>query len=179
MRVPIQIVECATSRPVEAELFDEVTVEHFLETQKEWRPVVLACSQTVGPERCTGPDCSPPLPLGLEFQGRGTASSRLFIFWDHVQRKAPGLDEARSNRPGRTASFPKRETGRLRGLLGDGSLEHQGADAGSWKRSAICCCRNETNRSCRAKEHRRRIPTKLPSPCINPCVPRDAGPYCW
>jgi hypothetical protein len=45
VRVPVQIVECATSRPVEAELFDEVTVEHFLETQKEWRPVVLAAAK--------------------------------------------------------------------------------------------------------------------------------------
>ena len=41
MRAPIQIVDCATKEPVDAELFDEVTVEHFLETQREWRPLVV------------------------------------------------------------------------------------------------------------------------------------------
>lgn len=41
MRTPIQIVDWATREPVEAELFDEVTIEHFLETQKEWRPLVV------------------------------------------------------------------------------------------------------------------------------------------
>jgi len=41
VRTPIQIVDWATREPVEAELFDEVTVEHFLETQREWRPVVV------------------------------------------------------------------------------------------------------------------------------------------
>lgn len=45
MRVPVQIVECDTKRLVEAELFDEVTVAHFLETQNEWRPVVLAAAK--------------------------------------------------------------------------------------------------------------------------------------
>jgi len=39
VRAPIQIVDWATREPVEAELFDEVTIEHFLETQNAWRPV--------------------------------------------------------------------------------------------------------------------------------------------
>ena len=41
MRAPIQIVDCATKELVAAELFDEVTLEHFLETQREWRPLVV------------------------------------------------------------------------------------------------------------------------------------------
>ncbi len=41
MRAPIQIVDCATKKLVDAELFDEVTIEHFLETQSEWRPLVV------------------------------------------------------------------------------------------------------------------------------------------
>lgn len=31
----------ATGEPVEGELFDEVTVEHFLEAQRDWRPIVV------------------------------------------------------------------------------------------------------------------------------------------
>lgn len=45
MRIPIKIVECATRTLVAAELFDEVTLEHFLETQNEWRPVILAAAK--------------------------------------------------------------------------------------------------------------------------------------
>jgi hypothetical protein len=45
VRASIQIVDWATRELVEAELFDEVTVEHFLETQKDWRPVVLEAAK--------------------------------------------------------------------------------------------------------------------------------------
>ncbi|MDP8989893.1 MAG: GNAT family N-acetyltransferase [Acidobacteriota bacterium] len=45
MRIPVQIADCGTGELAEAELFDEVTVEHFLETQREWRPVVLAAAK--------------------------------------------------------------------------------------------------------------------------------------
>ena len=41
MRSAIEIVDCASGEPVQAERFDGVTVEHFLETHNEWRPVVL------------------------------------------------------------------------------------------------------------------------------------------
>jgi hypothetical protein len=37
----IQIIDNATDKPVDAEIFDEVTIEHFIETQQEWRPLVL------------------------------------------------------------------------------------------------------------------------------------------
>jgi hypothetical protein len=40
VRETIQLVDLARKELVEAELFDEVTLEHFLETQNEWRPVV-------------------------------------------------------------------------------------------------------------------------------------------
>lgn len=45
MRIPVQLLDSATGEPVEAELFDEVTVEHFLETQREWRPVVIEAAK--------------------------------------------------------------------------------------------------------------------------------------
>ena len=45
MRTPIQIVEWGTRELVDAELFDEVTVEHFLETQTAWRPVVVEAAK--------------------------------------------------------------------------------------------------------------------------------------
>jgi hypothetical protein len=54
VRVPIHIVEYATRELVEAELFDEVTVEHFLETQKEWRPVVLASAKQLAKSGAPG-----------------------------------------------------------------------------------------------------------------------------
>jgi hypothetical protein len=41
VRVPVQIIRSDTKEPVDAELFDEVTLEHFLETQQAWRPLVI------------------------------------------------------------------------------------------------------------------------------------------
>lgn len=41
MRVATEIIDHATGEPVQAELFDEVTIEHFLETKALWRPLVL------------------------------------------------------------------------------------------------------------------------------------------
>jgi hypothetical protein len=54
VKVPIQLVECATRELVDAELFDEVTVEHFLETQSEWRPVVLAAAKQLAQRGAPG-----------------------------------------------------------------------------------------------------------------------------
>jgi len=45
VRTLVEIIDNRTGGPVEAELFDEVTVEHFLETQQEWRPVVLKAAR--------------------------------------------------------------------------------------------------------------------------------------
>lgn len=58
MRTPIQIVECENRELVEAELFDEVTVGHFLESQIEWRPIVLAATELLA--RSTAPGQAVP-----------------------------------------------------------------------------------------------------------------------
>ena len=45
MRARVAIIDNITREPVEAELFDEVTLDHFLETQQEWRPIVLKAAR--------------------------------------------------------------------------------------------------------------------------------------
>src|SRR5438552_2165502 len=45
MKVPVEVIEQRTGEPVAATLFDEVTVEHFLEAQTEWRPLVLLATR--------------------------------------------------------------------------------------------------------------------------------------
>ena len=45
MRVPVELFDYETKESVEGELFDEVTIEHFLETQREWRPVVVEAAR--------------------------------------------------------------------------------------------------------------------------------------
>jgi hypothetical protein len=45
VRTRVAIIDNNTGKPVEAEVFDEVTVEHFLETQQEWRPIVLRAAR--------------------------------------------------------------------------------------------------------------------------------------
>ncbi len=47
MRVPVELFDYATKVPVEGELFDEVTVEHFLETQRDWRPAVIEAAKAM------------------------------------------------------------------------------------------------------------------------------------
>lgn len=47
MRVPVQLLDHRTREPVVAELFDEVTIEHFLETQREWRPMVIEATKVM------------------------------------------------------------------------------------------------------------------------------------
>lgn len=58
MRTLIQIVECGNTVLVDAELFDEVTVDHFLESQKEWRPIVIAATKLLA--RSTAPGQAAP-----------------------------------------------------------------------------------------------------------------------
>jgi hypothetical protein len=41
----IEIIDNRSGSPVAAELFDEVTVEHFIETQQEWRPIILRAAR--------------------------------------------------------------------------------------------------------------------------------------
>ena len=45
MKTRIHIIDNATGQPVEAEIFDEVTIEHFIETQQIWRPIVLKAAR--------------------------------------------------------------------------------------------------------------------------------------
>jgi hypothetical protein len=45
VRVPVELLDNATGEFVEAELFDKITVEHFLETKRSWRPLVLQARQ--------------------------------------------------------------------------------------------------------------------------------------
>lgn len=45
MRVPAQIVDLARGVIVDAVLFDDVTVDHFVQTQQEWRPMVVEATR--------------------------------------------------------------------------------------------------------------------------------------
>jgi hypothetical protein len=47
VRVSVQLFDYEAKAPVEGELFDEVTVEHFLETQREWRPMVIDAAKAM------------------------------------------------------------------------------------------------------------------------------------
>lgn len=47
MRVPVQILELSTGAFVDAELSDEVTMDHFIETQRDWRPMVVAATKSM------------------------------------------------------------------------------------------------------------------------------------
>jgi hypothetical protein len=47
LRVPIQILELSTGAFVGAELTDEVTMDHFIETQRDWRPMVVAATKSM------------------------------------------------------------------------------------------------------------------------------------
>ena len=47
MRTRIEIVRVEPQEVVEAELFDEVTMDHFLESQLEWRPVVIEAAKAL------------------------------------------------------------------------------------------------------------------------------------
>jgi hypothetical protein len=45
MRRPVRLIDQSSGEFVEASLFDEVTMEHFLEAQEEWRPLVLMAAR--------------------------------------------------------------------------------------------------------------------------------------
>src|SRR5271154_2557773 len=48
MRETIQIIDSQSGQPIDAEIFDEVTLEHFIETQAaDWRPVVLEAARAL------------------------------------------------------------------------------------------------------------------------------------
>ena len=47
MRVPVQILDLSSGAFVSAELFDEVTLDHFVETQRDWRPMVVSATKSM------------------------------------------------------------------------------------------------------------------------------------
>lgn len=55
MRETIQIIDSQTRQPIDAEIFDEITLEHFIETQANWRPIVLDAARALSkdPNRAT------------------------------------------------------------------------------------------------------------------------------
>lgn len=46
MRVPVQILDLSSGAFVDAELFDEVTLDHFVETQRDWHPMVVRATNS-------------------------------------------------------------------------------------------------------------------------------------
>jgi hypothetical protein len=56
MRVPVVIIDNHTGQPVEAELFDDVTMDHFLEAQAQWRPVVVLAARRLAQSADTAPE---------------------------------------------------------------------------------------------------------------------------
>jgi hypothetical protein len=47
MRETIQIIDSQSGQLIDAEIFDEITLEHFIETQAAWRPVLLEAAQAL------------------------------------------------------------------------------------------------------------------------------------
>lgn len=45
MRTEIQLVNLANKTTVEAVMFDDVTLEHFIESQQKWRPIVVEAAR--------------------------------------------------------------------------------------------------------------------------------------
>jgi hypothetical protein len=47
LRVPVKILDLSSGAFVDAELFDEVTLDHFVETQRDWRPMVVDATKSM------------------------------------------------------------------------------------------------------------------------------------
>jgi hypothetical protein len=45
VKVPVQIVDLSRGAIVDAEMFDDVTFDHFVQTQREWRPMVVEATR--------------------------------------------------------------------------------------------------------------------------------------
>ena len=94
MRTAIEIIDCASGAPVQAELFDEVTVEHFLETQKEWRPIVLEAAKRLVAGRA--PRETIPRHFHWDWRTKEADLRMLgvYVLWGRVRWKAARSDEA-------------------------------------------------------------------------------------
>ena len=99
MRTSVQIVRYDTKQPVDAELFDEVTVEDFVETQEKWRPVVLEAAAGADQEL-----------VPRHFHWNWTTKEAdlrvlAFTFFGiRCEKELQGVDEARDGRARGTAS---------------------------------------------------------------------------
>ena len=47
MRVLAQTLDLSTGAFVQSELFDEVTLDHFVETQRDWRPMIVEATKSM------------------------------------------------------------------------------------------------------------------------------------
>jgi hypothetical protein len=47
LKTPVQILDLSSGAFVDAELFDEVTLDHFVETQRSWRPMVIEATKSM------------------------------------------------------------------------------------------------------------------------------------
>jgi len=47
LRIPVQILDLSSGAFVDAELFDEVTLDHFVGTQHQWRPMVVDATKNM------------------------------------------------------------------------------------------------------------------------------------
>ncbi len=45
MRIAVKLIEKASGQAVDAELFDEVTEEHLLSAEEQWRPMIREASR--------------------------------------------------------------------------------------------------------------------------------------
>jgi hypothetical protein len=54
MRETIQIIDSQSGQLIDAEIFDEITLAHFIETQAAWRPVVLDAARASVEKSQTG-----------------------------------------------------------------------------------------------------------------------------
>jgi len=55
MKETIQLIDAQSGKHVEASIFDEITLDHFIETQANWRPIVLESARALSkdPTRAT------------------------------------------------------------------------------------------------------------------------------
>jgi hypothetical protein len=45
--MPVQIMDMSSGAFIDAELTDEVSMDHFIETQRDWRPMVVAATKSM------------------------------------------------------------------------------------------------------------------------------------
>ena len=97
MKTRVYIIDNATGHPVEAEIFDEVTVEHFIETQQDWRPVVLKAARQLA-ARGSRQLIPQHFHWDWDNQGSRTESARQRVLWHQLRQSAARPNEAGNRR---------------------------------------------------------------------------------